>query len=133
MGEKGETGDKGPDGDPAHHCRPPVVSLSAERIRAAAGDPLEIKLTFLNPDEACYDHETGFTVRVYTLDDTALPDADYAAYEQTFTFGRAGDPVEQVLKLSTTKSAAGKDFTLRIQRDIGVVGIYDICEILIAQ
>jgi hypothetical protein len=132
-GDKGETGDKGPAGDPAHHCRPPVVSLNTDRLRPASGEPITLTLTFLNPEEACYDHENGFTVRVYTMDDTALPGIDYSYFEQTFTFGRVGDPLEQMITLTTTSSCRGKDFTLRIQRDIGVIGIYDICELRVSK
>ena len=105
-----------------------MVSLDQDRAYVAAGESHQITLTFLNPEDACYDTTNGFTVRVYTYDETAAL-TDFTPVEQTFTFGREGDPLSQTITLNTASSGAGKSFTLRIQRDIGVVGVWDIAEI----
>jgi hypothetical protein len=127
-GEKGDAGAKGAKGD-ITHCHPPVVSLDTDRLVEAAGGTYQFTLTFLNPDDSCYDTENGFTIEVYTMDETATADADYTPVRASCIFGRSGDPLSYTFDIATMAGAAGKDLTLQIKRDIGVIGIYDIGEL----
>lgn len=95
----------------------------------AAGGTYQFTLTFLNPDDSCYETDNGFTVQVYTMDESATANDDYVPVSTACTFGRSGDPLSYTFDIETLASAAGKDLTLRIKRDVGVVGIYDIAEL----
>ena len=104
------------------------MSLDQDRIYVTAGESRTVTLSFLNAEDACYDKEKGFSVRVYTYDETASL-SDFTPIDEVLTFGRDGDPLFYDITLNTAASGAGKTFTLRIQRDIGVIGIWDIAEI----